>query len=298
MKLPALQEQQMFASGHAACPGCPMAVAIRHILNTMGPDTIAVAAPSCAAIMCGPQPYSSMDIPVYQTSLESSAAAASGIRRALDTQGKHEITVIALAGDGGTYDIGFQALSSAVERNEDMIYFCFDNEGYMNTGGQKSSATPLYASTGSTPAGKPSKKKNLIEIMAAHEIPYAATATPAHLPDLVHKVEKAKNIPGSRIITVLIPCLAGWGLGDDEGIASARLAVDSGVFPLYEVEGGHRYTLNQTTKTRTVKDYLQAQRRYGHLTDEELGEVQASVDKSWAYLVQRSEASKPGNRAI
>jgi pyruvate ferredoxin oxidoreductase beta subunit/2-oxoisovalerate ferredoxin oxidoreductase beta subunit len=274
-----------------------MAVAIRHILNTMGPDTIAVAAPSCAAIICGPQPYSSMNIPVYNTTLESSAAAASGIRRALDTQGKHEITVIALAGDGGTYDIGFQALSSAVERNEDMIYFCFDNEGYMNTGGQKSSATPLYASTGSTPAGKPSKKKNLVEIMAAHEIPYAATATPAHLADLVRKVEKAKSLAGSRIITVLIPCLAGWGLSDDEAVDSARLAVDSGMFPLYEVEGGHRYTLNQTTKTRMVKDYLQAQRRYAHLTVEELAEVQATVDKNWARLVERSAATRPGDSA-
>jgi pyruvate ferredoxin oxidoreductase beta subunit/2-oxoisovalerate ferredoxin oxidoreductase beta subunit len=233
-----------------------MAVAMRYILNTVGPNAMAVAAPSCAAIICGMQPCSSLKIPVFETTLESSAAAASGIRRALNAKGKHDTTVIVFAGDGGTYDIGFQALSSAVERNEDMIYFCMDNEGYMNTGGQKSSATPLYASTGSTPAGK-----------------------------------------GSRVITVLIPCLPGWGLGDDEAIASARLAVDSGMFPLYEVEDGHRYTLNQTTKTRRVKDYLQAQKRYGHLIDEELEEIQASVDKNWAYLMQRSAASKPGNRA-
>jgi len=176
MKLPAITDRHLFSSGHAACSGCPMALAMRHILNAVGPDTMAVAAPSCAAVICGAQPCSSLKIPVYQTSLESSAAAASGIRRALNAQGKHDTTVIVIAGDGGTYDIGFQALSSAVERNEDMIYFCFDNEGYMNTGGQKSSATPLYASTGSTPAGKPSKKKNLMEIMAAHEIPYTATA--------------------------------------------------------------------------------------------------------------------------
>ncbi len=294
MKLAAIEERHLFASGHAACPGCPMALAMRHILNTMGPDTMAVAAPSCAAVICGPQPYSSLNIPVYMTTLESSAAAASGIRRALDMQGKHDTTVIVLAGDGGTYDIGFQALSSAVERNEDMIYFCFDNEGYMNTGGQKSSATPLYASTGSTPAGKPSKKKNLVEIMAAHEIPYTATATPAHLADLVRKVEKAKSIPGSRVITVLIPCLAGWGLGDDEAVASARLAVDSGMFPLYEVEDGQYYTLNQTTKTRSVKDYLQAQLRYGHLAAEELEEIQAAVDNNWARLLERSAATEPG----
>lgn len=285
-----IQDRQLFYSGHAACPGCVEALAMRHILNTLGPDTVAVVPPSCTAIICGAQPCSSLKIPVYQTTLESSAAAASGVRRALDAQGNHDTTVIVLAGDGGTYDIGFQALSSAVERNEDMIYFCFDNEGYMNTGAQKSSATPLFASTGSTPAGKPSKKKNLTEIMAAHEIPYAATATPAHLADLVRKVEKAKSIQGTRIITILIPCLDGWGLSDDAGITAARLAVDSGTFPLYEVEDGHRYTLNQATKTRPVKDYLTMQKRYRHLTAQELDEVQATVDRDWARLAQRCEA--------
>ncbi len=281
----------MFYSGHAACPGCVLALGLRHILNTMGPDTMAVAAPSCAALMCGAQPCSSMKIPVYQTTLESSAAAASGLRRALNTQGKQDTTVMVIAGDGGTYDIGFQALSSAAERNEDMIYFCFDNEGYMNTGGQKSSATPLYASTGSTPGGKPSKKKNLTEIMAAHEIPYAATATPAHLDDLVRKVEKAKGIRGTHIITILMPCLPGWGLLDDAAIGMARLAVDSGVFPLYEVEDGKRYTLNQTTRTQPVKEYLTMQKRYRHLTEQELDNVQSSVDESWARLAEKATAA-------
>ncbi len=281
----------MLRSGHAACPGCVLALSLRHILNTLGPETMAVAAPSCAALICGAQPCSSMKIPVYQTTLESSAAAASGLRRALDTKGKQDTTVVVIAGDGGTYDIGFQALSSAVERNEDMIYFCFDNEGYMNTGGQKSSATPLYASTGSTPAGKLSKKKNLTEIMAAHEIPYAATASAAHLADLVRKVEKAKGIRGTRIITVLIPCLPGWGLPDDEAIATARLAVDTGVFPLYEVEEGQRYTLNQTTRTRPVKDYLMTQKRYRHLSAEDRDEIQLMVDRNWTRLAERSATS-------
>jgi len=268
-----------------------MALSLRHILNTLGPETMAVAAPSCAAIICGAQPCSSVKIPVYQTTLESSAAAASGLRRALDTQGKQNTTVIVIAGDGGTYDIGFQALSSAVERNEDMIYFCFDNEGYMNTGGQKSSATPLYASTGSTPAGKLSKKKNLTEIMAAHEIPYAATATPAHLADLVRKVEKAKGIRGTRVITILIPCLPGWGLPDDAAIATARLAVDTGVFPLYEVEDGYFYKQTPTTETRPVKDYLMTQKRYRHLSAEDLDEIQLMVDRYWARLAERSATS-------
>jgi len=290
MKLPETATEQMFYSGHAACPGCVLALAMRHILNALGPDTMAVAAPSCAAIICGAQPCSSLKIPVYQTTLESSAAAASGLRRALDAKGQHDTTVIVIAGDGGTYDIGFQALSSAVERNEDMIYFCFDNEGYMNTGGQKSSATPLYALTGSTPAGKTSKKKNLTEIMAAHEIPYAATASTAHLDDLIRKVEKAKGIRGTRVITVLIPCLAGWGLADDAAIAAARLAVDTGVFPLYEVEDGQHYTLNQATRSRPVKDYIAMQKRYRHVTEDELDSVQSAVDTTWNRLMERSAA--------
>jgi len=291
MESPEIVDQEMLHSGHAACPGCVLPLSLRHILNTLGPETMAVAAPSCAALICGAQPCSSMEIPVYQTTLESSAAAASGLRRALDTKGKQDTTVIVIAGDGGTYDIGFQALSSAVERNEDMIYFCFDNEGYMNTGGQKSSATPLYASTGSTPAGKLSKKKNLTEIMAAHEIPYAATATSAHLADLIRKVEKAKSVSGTRLITVLIPCLPGWGLADDVAIATVRLAVDTGVFPLYEVENGQRYTLNQTTRTRPVRDYLTTQKRYRHLTAEDHEEIQLMVDRNWARLAERSATS-------
>jgi len=293
MKLPETEQEEMFYSGHSACPGCVLALSMRYILNTLGPDNMAVAAPSCAALICGAQPCSSMKIPVYQTTLESSAAAASGLRRALDAQGKHDTTVIVIAGDGGTYDIGFQALSSAVERNEDMIYFCFDNEGYMNTGGQKSSATPLYAMTGSTPAGKLSKKKNLTEIMAAHEIPYAATATSSHLDDLIRKVEKAKGIKGTRIITILIPCLPGWGLPDDAAISLSRLAVDSGVFPLYEVEYGQRYTLNQTTRSRPVKEYLALQKRYRHLTEEDFDDIQASVDANWERLTERAAANSP-----
>ncbi len=283
-------DQSMFYPGHAACPGCGMALSIRHIVNTLGQKTVAVTAPSCAAIICGAQPMSSLRIPVYQTSLESSAAAASGVRRALNARGEQDTTVIVLAGDGGTYDIGFQALSSAVERDEDMIYFCFDNEGYMNTGGQKSSATPLFAATGSTPAGKPSSKKNLTEIMAAHGIPYAATATPAHLDDLVRKVEKAKRMRGSRVITVLVPCLDGWGLDDDEVVDTARLAVETGVFPLYEVEDGNRYTLNSVSGVRPVREYVTRQKRFRHLTEAEIGAMQANVDQALARIAAHSPA--------
>jgi pyruvate/2-oxoacid:ferredoxin oxidoreductase beta subunit len=280
----------LLCSGHAACPGCIEALSLRHVLAALGPDTVAVIPPSCLAIMAGPQPLSGLKIPVYQPPLASSAAAASGLRRALDARGRRDTQVVVFAGDGGTYDIGFQCLSSAAERNENILYVCFDNEGYMNTGAQKSSSTPHFARTGSTPAGKPTKKKNLTAIMAAHEIPYAATASSGYLADLLRKVEKARAIRGFRLITLLVPCLDGWGVPEDQGITLTRLAVESGVFPLYEVEDGHRYTLSEPRKTRPVRDYLTVQRRYHDLGECDVETLQREVDEGWARLLARTSS--------
>jgi len=285
------RDEGQFYSGHVACAGCVEALALRVILNTVGQDAIAVVPPSCGAVICGGYPNSALKIPALHTSLESAAATASGVKRALLAQGKPDTTVICLAGDGGTYDIGLQALSSAAERNEDLLYICFDNEGYMNTGGQKSSSTPLNASTGSTPAGKTTRKKNLIEILAAHRIPYIATTSPGHINDMVQKVEKAKSIRGMKVIIVLIPCLAGWGVADDAAVKTSRLAVDSGVFPLIEVEDGLKYTLNNDTKNQPVNDYLSLQKRYRHLQEEQIQMLQDDVDHEWQRLKEKVNAT-------
>jgi len=283
-----------FFSGHVACGGCVEALSLRVILNTVGVDAVAVVPPSCTAVICGGYPFSSVKIPVFHSTLESSAASASGVKRALLAKGKPDTTVLCLAGDGGTYDIGLPALSSAAERNEDILYICFDNEGYMNTGGQKSSSTPLSAVTGSTPAGKTTRKKNLIEILAAHRIPMIATASPSDLNDLAAKVEKAKGIRGTKVIIVLIPCLPGWGVADNAAVQTARLGVETGVFPLFEVEDGVKYTMSSGKKNKPVEEYLKVQKRYRHLSDEDIAAIQADVDEEWGRLTSRASASRPG----
>lgn len=279
-----IAEENVLLSGHVGCPGCCIALSLRYILNTMGPNTVAVIPPSCMGPIMGAQPYSSMRIPIYHPVLESSAISATGIKRALKARGKDDTNVIAIAGDGGTYDIGFQSLSSVAEHNEDIIYFCMDNEGYMNTGTQKSSSTPHYAYTTSTPAGKKTRKKNLAEIMAAHQIPYIATTTAGYLDDLVYKVQKAKDIKGTRIIIVLSPCIDGWGFPEYDVATISRLAVQTGVFPLYEVEDGRKYTINQGPQGVPVESYLSRQKRYRHLTREQIEEVQEEVNQNWRRL--------------
>jgi len=281
------RDDGQFCSGHVACAGCAEALALRVIMNTVGQDTVGVVAPSCSAVILGGHPMSSVKVPFIHGTLESAAASASGVKRALVAQGKDDTTVLCLAGDGGTYDIGLQALSSAAERNEDILYICFDNEGYMNTGGQKSSSTPKDAVTGSTPTGKTTHKKNLVDILAAHRIPYIATASPSHLNDLAAKVERAKGIRGTKVIIVLIPCLPGWGVADNASVSTARLAVQSGIFPLFEVEAGLTYTMSEPEKSLPVDGYLAKQKRYRHLNDARIAGLQADVDADWQRLMHK-----------
>jgi pyruvate/2-oxoacid:ferredoxin oxidoreductase beta subunit len=279
---------EVFCSGHLGCPGCAEALAVRWTLNTMGPRTVCVVPPSCIAQISGSYPLTSMRVPLYQPTLESCGAAASGISRALKRRGKDDVNVLVLAGDGGTYDIGIQSLSGAAERGEDMVYVCLDNEGYMNTGGQKSGSTPRLAATASTPGGKPTPKKNIAEIMVGHRVSYVATATVGHPDDLVRKVAKARDMKGTRFILVLTPCIVGWGLPDDAVVAVSRLAVQTGFFPLYEVENGEAYRLSQTAPSLGVECYLRAQKRYRHLREDQIAEVQGEVDREWRILARRA----------
>jgi pyruvate ferredoxin oxidoreductase beta subunit/2-oxoisovalerate ferredoxin oxidoreductase beta subunit len=274
-------------SGHASCPGCAVALGVRAVLQGLPAQSVLVVPPSCIAVMMGPLPLSSTTLPVYQTAFETTAAAAAGLARAYRARGE-AVTVVCLAGDGGTYDIGLQALSGAAERNEDFLYVCFDNEAYQNTGNQKSSATPWGARTTSTPRGKTSRKKAIMDILAAHGIPYAATASPAHREDLAAKVERALGLAGTRFLNLTCPCIPGWGIADDASLRLLRLAVESKVVPLYEVEDGARYRITYQPAGTPVAEYLRAQGRYAHLTAAQVQTIQDEVDRRWETLLARA----------
>jgi pyruvate/2-oxoacid:ferredoxin oxidoreductase beta subunit len=286
-----IPREELMASGHVACPGCGGTLAMRLVLKGLGPKTIVTLPACCWTIISGPFPQSALSVPLLHTAFETTAATASGIRAALDMQGDKDTTVLAWAGDGGTFDIGLQALSGAAERNEDILYVCYDNEAYMNTGIQRSSATPWGAWTTTTPVGTPKShpKKDLVAILAAHRIPYAATSTVAHPVDLIEKVQKAKAMRGTKFLHVLAPCPPGWRTSDEETIELARMAVRSRVFPLYEVENGTRWQLTGDHPGDPVEPYIRKQGRFRHLTPEQIRVIQADVDARWDLLMRRVE---------
>ncbi len=284
-----IPREELLDSGHLACPGCGAALAMRMVLKALGERTIVALPACCWSIIAGPWPQTSLHVPLYHTAFETGASVASGIKAALEMRGDRETTVVAWAGDGGTFDIGLQALSGAAERNEDFLYCCYDNEAYMNTGIQRSSATPWGAWTTTTPAPVPKShpKKDMLAIMAAHRIPYAATATVAYPDDLIAKVQKAKHVRGTRFIHILAPCPPGWKSEDEETIALSRLAVRCRVFPLVEVENGERWRLTLDPPVAPVAPYLRRQGRFRHLTEPQVAAIQAQVDARWAALQRR-----------
>ncbi len=283
------------AQGHTFCTGCGEALALRLACKALGSNVIIANATGCTEVCTSPLPVTSWRVPWIHTLFENVAATASGIESGLKILMKkgripeRNIHCVAVAGDGGTTDIGLQALSGAFERNHDFLYLCFDNEAYMNTGIQRSSATPYGASTTTAPAGKLSIgqttwKKNMPEIAVAHNIPYVATACPSFPFDLMNKVKKGAEVNGPAYVHILSPCPTGWRHGTDVTIEVGRLAVDTGVFPLYEVENG-RYKLNvDRPKLRPVEEYLKTQGRFRHLLDDEIAKIQEHVNEEYGRL--------------
>jgi pyruvate ferredoxin oxidoreductase beta subunit len=294
--------KEYFAPGHRACMGCGEALAVRLVCKALGRNVIIANATGCMEIVSSPLPYTSWEVPWIHTLFENTAAVASGIEtgiKVLSRKGKYtrKTKVVAMGGDGGTADIGLQALSGALERGHNFIYVCFDNEAYMNTGIQRSSATPFGASTTTSPAGKHSIgqttwKKNMPAIAAAHDIPYVATACHSYPFDLMTKITKAIAVEGPSYIHVLSVCPTGWRLAPELTIRAGRLAVQTGIFPLYEIEKGE-YTLNfDFPQLRPVEDYFKLQGRFRHLSKETIAQIQERVTAKYAKLKEKTTGNK------
>ncbi|BDZ72207.1 pyruvate synthase subunit PorB [Methanobacterium petrolearium] len=277
-----ISEQEFLAPGHRGCAGCGATVGVRLALKALGKNTVAVSATGCLEVITTPYPETAWDIPWIHVAFENAAAVASGVERALKSQGK-DAQVVAFGGDGGTADIGLQALSGAMERGHNIIYICYDNEAYMNTGVQRSGATPYGASTTTSPAGKESfgedkPKKNIPMIMAAHGVPYVATASISYPEDFMKKVQKARATDGPAYIHLHQPCTTGWGYDPSKTIEMGRLAVETGSWILYEIEDGDFRVTYRPLQRKAVDEYLMTQKRFKHLTEEERDRIQKNVD--------------------
>lgn len=292
--------RELFAEGNRACQGCGEILGVRLVMKAAGPQTIVVSATGCLEIVSSSYPDTAWRVPWIHVAFENAAAVAAGVESGIKVlKRKHRYTdqkvnIIAIAGDGGTADIGIQALSGAVERGHDFTYVCTDNEAYMNTGIQRSSSTPYGASTTTSPAGKKSKgqntpKKNMPIIMAAHEIPYVATACPSYPYDLLNKAKRAIAAEGPAYLHIFSPCPTGWRYPTDLTVEIGKLGVESGVFPLYEIIDGKLKLSVRLDKRRPVIDYLKTQGRFRHLQPEDLEKIQRRVDAGYQKLLRREE---------
>jgi pyruvate/2-oxoacid:ferredoxin oxidoreductase beta subunit len=291
-----IPKEELLIPGHMGCLGCGGALAMRYVLKALGKRTIVSVPACCWAILSGIFPNTCIRVPMVNTAFETTGASVSGIRAALDALGIEDVNVLGFAGDGGTLDIGIQALSGAVERGHDIIYVCYDNEAYMNTGIQRSSGTPEGAWTTTTPVGetqawKKGPKKNMVEIMVAHKIPYTATASVAYPEDLIKKVTKAKEIKGPKYIHIFAPCPTGWRMAPGKSVEIARLAVQTCAFPLYEVENGI-YNISKKPKKKPVTEYLKMQGRFKHMPSDLVEKFQKNIDKEWELLLKKEEFTK------
>jgi len=294
-----LTAEEYVLPGNAACSGCSAIMSLRIALKVLGPRTIVIIPACCSSVIQGYYPRSPAKVPLINTAFAATAASASGIRAALDVKGRQGINILGWAGDGGTADIGIQALSGAAERNEDFIYVCYDNEAYMNTGTQGSGATPRGALTTTTVAGKSERKKDMPGIMIAHEVPYVATAIAAYPLDFAEKLKKAMGIRGLKYIHLITPCPPGWRFPAEKSVEVGRMAVATGAWILYEWQGG-KYTLTGSSRgmlkkanRKPIMEYLKLQGRFGKVNDDTAKELQADLDAAWEKMARRVSETPP-----
>ena len=279
-------DKEEYFYGHKACAGCGGSLAVRNVLKVLGQNSVAVLPAGCMSAVGFNFPQLCFSNNAIISTFAGTASMLTGIEAGLRAKGRTDFTAVGFAGDGGTADIGIQALSGAIDRSDNIIYICYDNEAYMNTGIQKSGLTPFGAKTTTTPAGHNVRgnirpKTNMFEIAAAHDIPYAATATVGYMTDCLNKVKKASEIKGTKYIHVIAPCPTGWGVAVNETVDIAREIVDCGLWYLAEYENGE-FTLTHDPKEFTdVSAYLRKQGRFRHLTDEDIAVITESRDKKW-----------------
>jgi pyruvate ferredoxin oxidoreductase beta subunit len=285
MSLKKLSKNEYLLKGHIACAGCGPAISIRLMFKALGNKVILIIPACCSSVIPGPYPHTSFAVPVQNVIFEATGAAASGVVAALRKKNINDVTVVGWAGDGGTFDIGIQALSGAAERETNFIYICYDNEAYGNTGVQRSGATPYGAWTTTTPTGKKQRKKDMPFIMAAHRIPYVATVCPSYPLDFIRKLRKAKEIQGTKFIHILSPCPTGWRYDTSKTVEIGRLAVQTGMWALFEIENG-KFKLNPPSDRivekgthKPVEKYLSLQGRFRNLTSDDIKRIEKWVDE-------------------
>jgi pyruvate ferredoxin oxidoreductase beta subunit len=295
-----LTETEYILPGNRTCLGCGLSIAYRHILKALDGQVIVTVPASCLTVLHGMYPITAVNVPCVNTPFASTGASATGLVAGLRATGRKGITVLAMAGDGGTHDIGIQSLSGAAERQEDLIYVCYDNEGYMNTGNQRSGSTPMGAITGTTPVlGKRQNPKDIAAIMEAHCLPYIATANASYPLDLYEKVRKAKGIKGTRFIHVFAPCPPGWQFSYSDTVKIGQLAVETGLFVLYEVQDGVFHltsaseSLARKGNLKPVREYLTEQGRFKNLTEEQISQLQDWVNARWQCYLKRAHSLLP-----
>jgi pyruvate ferredoxin oxidoreductase beta subunit len=285
MTIKTMPQEDQLTSGHGACGGCGLSTAVNNVLRILGPDTVVYAPASCLLVFSAAYPISAFKVPFIYSAFENTGAVISGISAGLRKQGK-QTYVVGIAGDGGTFDIGLQALAGAAERNDDVLYVCVDNEAYMNTGTQRSGSTPFGAWTTTTPVGtkvqgKRQFKKDLMSVVSSQDVAYAATLSIAHMNDFVRKVEKAKALTGFRFLHIMTPCTSGWKTDPASTYELARLAVETGMWTLYEIEQGETKITYRPKEMLPVENYLKLQGRFRHMSKDDIDILQRWICKKW-----------------